>query len=298
MNFELFVARIIDGLNNGVIYAFMALALVVIYKGSSHLSIAQGQLAVLSAYVAWALTREGFPVAVAVVLAILVGFLIAASVEHALIRPLGVRAHDKALLVGIGLLLGLEALVGLLWGTDPLAFPSLVPSGPTSYVSVLGTHVQYQNFLIAGLLLVVLVVLWVFFNRTKLGLAMRTAADNPDSAELLGMRVNALTAFGWGIAGAIGALAAVLIAPSTTLTPVMLFNVLLYGIAAALLGGFDSPGGAVLAGLILGVVENLAASYLSFIGQDLKQAVGLIAIVVVLVVRPSGLFGSRRVERV
>jgi branched-chain amino acid transport system permease protein len=149
-----------------------------------------------------------------------------------------------------------------------------------------------------GVLLVLLGGLFYLFKYTKLGLAMRTAASNPESARLMGIPVNRINLLGWMLAAGVGALLGPLVAPSTTLTTGMMFNFIIYAAAAATLGGFDSPGGAVLGGILIGVVENILASYVSFVGPDLKQAVALAALLLVLMLRPSGLFGTKRVERV
>jgi branched-chain amino acid transport system permease protein len=295
---DLFIARIIDGLNNGVIYGFLALALVCVYRGTKHLNLAQGEMSMFCAYIAYALTRAGVPVIPAIAIVVLIGFLSGAVIERVLIRPLGHDADYSVLLVTIGLFLVLNAGAGIIWGGEPLAFPSVVPSGPDDYVSIFGERLHYQQLLTMIILAVVVAVIYVLFKYTKLGLAMRTATSNPESARLMGIRVNRINALGWMMAAAVGGLLGPLVSPSTTLTTGMMFNFIIYASAAATLGGFDSPGGAVLAGLIIGVVENLIASYVSVVGSDLKQSVALVLLLVVLMVRPSGLFGSKRVERV
>ena len=295
---ELFIARIIDGLNNGVIYGFLALALVCVYRGTKHLNLAQGEMAMFCSFIAYGLTRAGVPVVPAIAIVVLIGFLSGAVIERVLIRPLGKDADYSVLLVTIGLFLALNAAAGIIWGGEPLAFPTVVPSGPDDYVSIFGERLHYQQLLTMIILAVVVAIIFVLFRFTKLGLAMRTATSNPESARLLGIRVNRINALGWMMAAAVGGLLGPLVAPSTTLTTGMMFNFIIYASAAATLGGFDSPGGAVLAGLIIGVVENLIASYVSAVGSDLKQSVALVLLLVVLMVRPSGLFGSKRVERV
>lgn len=295
---ELLIARIIDGFNNGVVYGFLALALVCVYRGTGHLNLAQGEMAMFSAFTAYALHAAGLPVVLAILGTVVIGFVFGGAVERVLIRPLGHGADYSILLVTIGLFLMLNAGAGVIWGGDPLPFPNAVPSAPDDYISFFGTRLRYQQLLIAGVLLVVMTALFALFKYTRLGLAMRVTASNPDSAKLLGMRVNQINALGWGLAAGVGALIGALIAPSTTLTTGMMFNFLIYAAAAATLGGFDSPGGAVLAGILLGVVENLIASYVDWVGSDLKQAVALVILLGVLMVRPTGLFGTMKVERV
>lgn len=295
---DLLIARIVDGFNNGVVYGFLALALVCVYRGTGHLNLAQGEMAMFSAFTAYALHAAGLPVVVAILGTVIIGFAFGGAVERVLIRPLGHHADYSILLVTIGLFLMLNAGAGVIWGGDPLPFPTAVPSAPDDYISFFGTRLRYQQLLIAGVLLVVMSALFALFKYTRLGLAMRVTASNPDTAKLLGMRVNQINALGWGLAAAVGALIGALVSPSTTLTTGMMFNFLIYAAAAATLGGFDSPGGAVLAGILLGVVENLIASYVDWVGSDLKQAVALVILLGVLMVRPTGLFGTKKVERV
>jgi branched-chain amino acid transport system permease protein len=146
--------------------------------------------------------------------------------------------------------------------------------------------------------LVLLGGLYVFFQYTRVGLAMRAAAANPESARLVGVRVGWMIALGWGMAAAIGAVAGMMIAPVVFLEPNMMLSILLYGFAGAVVGGLTSPGGAVLGGFAVGIIENLAGTYVPYIGSELKLTIALVLIVAVLVVKPSGLFGRRAVVRV
>jgi branched-chain amino acid transport system permease protein len=295
---QLLFARILDGVNNGVIYGFLALALVCVYRGTKHLNLAQGEMAMFCAFIAYGLVTRGFPVALAIALTVLIGFIGGGVIERTLIRPLGRHADYQILLVTIGLFLALNAGAGVIWGGNPLSFPSVVPNQPNDYISVFGSRLHYQQLVIIGVLLAVLGALFYLFRFTRLGLAMRAVTSNPDSARLMGIRVNPIYALGWMLAAGVGALLGPLVAPSTTLNTSMMFNFLIYAAAAATLGGFDSPGGAVLAGILIGVVENLIASYVSLVGPSLKQSVALVVLLGVLMVRPTGLFGTKRVERV
>jgi len=295
---QLLIDRILDGFNNGVIYAFLALALVCVYRGTKHLNLAQGEMAMFSAFVAYGLVKAGLPVALAIVVTVIGAFVVGGLIERALIRPLGRDAEYPILLVTIGLFLALNALAGVIWGGSPLSFPTVVPDDPNDYVSVLGSRLHYQELVLLVVLLACLGSLYCLFKYTKVGLAMRVATSSPESAQLLGIRVSRINALGWMLAAAVGGVLGPLVAPSTSLTTGMMFNFLIYAAAAATLGGFDSPGGAVLAGLVIGVAENLVASYVSWVGPDLKQGVALVVLLAVLMIRPEGLFGTRRVERV
>lgn len=294
----LFIDRVIDGVNNGVIYGFLALALVCVYRSTKHFNLAQGEMAMFCAFIAYAFTKIGVPVVFAILLAIGIGAIGGGLIERVLVRPLGKDADYSILLVGIGIFLALNAAAGLIWGGEPLAFPNVLPSGPDDYIPIFSGRLRYQQLLMMVLLGLVLVGIFALFKYTKLGLAMRTATSNPESAQLLGIRVSRINSLGWMMAAAVGSLMGSLVAPGTTLTTFMMFNFLIYAAAAATLGGFDSPGGAVLAGLIIGVIESLVGGYVSFIGSDLKLAVALVLLLTVLMVKPSGLFGSQRVERV
>jgi branched-chain amino acid transport system permease protein len=146
--------------------------------------------------------------------------------------------------------------------------------------------------------LIMLLLLYVFFRFTRVGLAMRAAAQNPESARLVGVRVGWMLALGWGMAAAIGAVAGMLIAPIVFLDPNMMLGTLIYGFAGAILGGLTSPAGAVVGGFLIGILENLVGTYVPFIGSELKLTVALAVIIVVLLVKPGGLFGSITVKRV
>ncbi|GAB3082127.1 ABC transporter permease subunit [Nocardioides zeae] len=298
MEFELFLTRLVQGINNGAIYAFLALALVCTYRGSKALNLAQGELAMICTFVSWSLAANGVPLPLAILGGVVVGGLSGAAIERTLIRPLGRDAHYSVLLVCVGLFLAINALAGFIWGGDPQSFPAVVPDAPDDFVPVMGVRLRYQQLVILVVLLVLVAALYAVFRYTRFGLSMRAAASNPDSASLVGVRVNRVNAWGWVLAGAVGALLGPLIAPSTTLSTSMFFTFIIYACAAATVGGFDSPIGAVIGGLFIGVTENLVASYVGFIGDSLKLTVALVILLVVLMVKPSGLLGTREVERV
>jgi len=297
---DLLLDRLIDGFNNGVIYGFLGLAFVCVYRGSGHLNMAQGEMAMFSGFIAYSLYQIGFPVVGAVLASAVIAFVAGLAIERTLVRPFG-RGHASdypVLMITVALFLAINSLAGVIWGGEPLAFPAVVPAGPDDYVSLFGSRLRYQSLAFVGVLVAVLAALWFLFYRTRVGLAMRTATSNPESAQLVGIRVSRMSALGWGMAAFIGALIGSLVAPSTTLTTGMMFNFLIYAVVAATLGGFDSPPGVVVAGIAIGIFENLVASYVSIVGSDLKQAVALMVMLVVLMVRPYGLFGTPKVERV
>jgi branched-chain amino acid transport system permease protein len=290
-----FVQQVVDGLSSGSIYAALALALVLVYRATGLVNFAQAQMGVVSAYVAWALARAGVPIGAAVACAVVASLAMGAAVERGLVRRFERGDPLVAIVATVAVLICLNGLVSLIWGADLKAFPDLFPS--TTYRSG-GVHVTAAEIGNVAVLLAVVAVLWVLFQHTRLGLALRAVAENPESSALSGLPVGALLMAGWALAALVGGLAGCLIAPKVSLQPNMMDGILVYALAAAVLGGLDSPLGAVLAAWIIGVAENLAGTYIGFIGNDLKIAVPLVLMAVVLLVRPQGLFGRREVQRV
>jgi branched-chain amino acid transport system permease protein len=284
--------QIAAGLATGGIYASLALALVMIYQATHHVNFAQGELAMCSTYLAWALINAGVPYWVAFLISVLVSFVFGMAIERFLFRPVQHAPVLSVVLVFIGLIFILNSLAGWTFGYIMQVFPSPFPAEPPFGNAYVSSH----ELGIVGVTFVVVALLYGFFRFTPLGLALRAAAVNPESAALCGIRVGSMLALGWGLASAIGAIAGMMVAPIVFLDPGMMTNVLLYAFAAALLGGIDSPVGAVLGGFLLGVLENLAGAYV--IGTELKLTFALVIIVGVLVVRPSGLLGKVVVTRV
>ncbi len=290
-----FVQLVVDGLSTGSVYAAIALAIVLVHQATGLINFAQGGMAVLAAYVAWWLTNQGVPLVLAILLSILFSFLLGAVVERWLMRRFERGDPDTAVVVTIGLLTLITGIAGWLWTYNNQQFPSLFS---LDTVSLLGVSVSIRSIGTTLVIVVAMVLLQGLFVGTKLGLALRAVAVNPQSAAFSGLPVGRLLMVGWGLAAVLGAVAGALVAPQLTLTPGMLDNALVYALAAVILGGLSSPVGVVVAAWIIGVLENLAAVYIPFIGYDLKVAVPFILIFVVLVVRPQGLFGRKSVVRV
>jgi branched-chain amino acid transport system permease protein len=284
--------QILSGLANGGIYASVALALVMIYQSTHHVNFAQGEMAMFSTYIAWMLMQAGLPYWIAFFLTLAFSFAIGVLIERIVLRPVAKAPVLSVVVVFIGLLVILNSMAGWIFSYTIKSFPSPFPSDAWYGSTYLSPH---EVGMIA-VTLAVLALVFGFFRFTPLGLAMRAAAQNPVSARLVGIRVGWMLAFGWGLAGAIGAVAGMMAAPELYLDPNMMGGVLLYGFAAALLGGIDNPWGAALGGFIVGVAENLAGAYV--VGTELKLTVALAIIVGVLVVRPAGLFGRTLVVRV
>jgi branched-chain amino acid transport system permease protein len=290
-----FVQLVVDGLSTGSVYAAIALAIVLVHSATGLVNFAQGGMAVLAAYVAWVLTNRGVPLIVAILLSIVFSFVFGAVVERWLMRRFERGDPDTAVVVTIGLLTLITGISGWLWTYNNQQFPSLFP---LDTVSFLGVSVSIRSIGTTLVIVVAMVLLQVLFAGTKLGLALRAVANNPQSAAFSGLPVGRLLMIGWGLAASIGAIAGALVAPQLTLTPGMLDNALVYALAAVILGGLTSPVGVVVAAWIIGVLENLAAVYVPFIGFDLRVAVPFILIFFVLIVRPQGLFGRKTVVRV
>jgi branched-chain amino acid transport system permease protein len=282
--------QVLAGLATGSIYASLALALVMIYQATHLVNFAQGEMAMFATYIAWSLINAGMGYWPAFLLTVLIGFVLGVLIERIVIRPVENAPVLAVVVVFIGLLVILNSIAGWIFTYTIKSFPSPFPAA-------LG--IRYMSPHQVGALLVTLVVLallYVFFRFTPLGLAMRAAAQNPVSSRLVGIRVGWMLALGWGLAAAVGAVAGMMVAPIVYLDPNMMSGILLYAFAAALLGGIDSPGGAVIGGLVVGVLENLLGAFV--IGNELKLVVALVLIVGVLLVRPSGFFGSVQVSRV
>jgi branched-chain amino acid transport system permease protein len=289
---EALLQQIISGLATGGIYASIALALVMVYQATHLVNFAQGEMAMFSTYGAWTLIRAGVPYWETFFIVIVASFVVGVLLERFVVRPVAARSVLSVVVIFIGLLVIFNSVAGWIWTYSVQTFPS--PFLDTIFPG--NKYITSHEFGSLVVMLIELAVLFVFFRFTSLGLAMRAAAHNPISSRLVGVRVDLMLALGWGIAAALGAVAGMMIAPIVFLDPNMMSGILLYGFAGALLGGIDSPAGAVAGGLLLGVLENLAGAYV--VGTDLKLTLALVIIVGVLIVRPSGLFGKTVVSRV
>ena len=287
--------QIVSGLATGSIFASMALALVLIYRAMGIINFAQGELAMFTTYIAWQLSQTGMPLWAAFALAIAIAFLGGVLLERVVIRPVEGAPPLTVVIVTLGLFTAFNGLAGGIWGFIVKPFPSPFPNTP---LQIAGVAFSAQDVGVIVVSLITLGLITLFFQKTKLGLAMRAAALYPEQSRVLGIRVGWMLALGWGLASAVGAISGIMIAPVVFLDPNMMQSVIVYAFAAAVLGGIESPIGAVVGGLILGVVINLLGTYVEAIGNELRLAAALAIIVVVLMVRPAGLFGRAAVHRV
>ena len=289
---DAFSQQVLAGIATGSIYASVALALVMIYQTTHHVNFAQGEMAMFSTFIAWTLIQAGLPYWWAFAATVAISFVLGAAIELLIMRRLKDSPVLSWVVVSIGLLVVFHSLAGWIFDYNIKSFPSPFPSNDGLGASFMSPH----DLGAIGVTFVMLALLFAFFRFTPLGLAMRACAQNPVSSRLVGIRVGWILALGWGLAGALGAIGGMMVAPVVYLDPHMMSGVLIYAFAAALLGGIDSPLGAVLGGFVVGVLENLIGTYA--IGTELKLSVALVLIVAVLTVRPSGLLGKVHVVRV
>ena len=291
-----FFQAVVSGLAEGAIFGSLALALVLIYKATEVINFAQGEMAMFTTFICWSLiTHHGVSYWPAFFLTIVIAFVGGVGVQRIVIRPLEKASVLTVVMATIALLVVLNGLAAWIWSPEIKFFPSPFPN--SSWV-IGGVHISQSDTGTLGVTIGCVIVLWLFFRFTKIGLAMRAGALNPAAARLLGVRTSWLLALGWGFAAALGAVSGMMVAPTSLLDPNMMQAILIYAFAAAVLGGLQSPGGAVVGGLLLGVLLNLLGTYVSFVTTELRLPVALAVLLVVLLLRPAGLFGRAIVKRV
>jgi branched-chain amino acid transport system permease protein len=290
-----FFQQVAAGLRDGGIYASLALALVIIYRSTRVINFAQGEMATFTTFVALSLMNHGLSFWAAFPIVLAIAFAGGVAIERVIIRPVESAPTLTIVIVTLGLALLLNGLTSVIWGGGERQF-----HGPfsTRTFDVAGVPFSVQDVGIVVVSFVLVALLGLFFRYTKLGLGMRAAALNPASSRLAGVRVGWMLAFGWGLAAVLGAVSGMMIAPVVFLDPNMMQTVLLYAFAAAILGGLDSPLGAVVGGLVLGLTIDLLGRYVGWVGSTLKLPVALALILVLLLVKPGGLFSRVAVRRV
>jgi branched-chain amino acid transport system permease protein len=302
------VQQIISGVAAGAVFASLALALVLIYRAMDIANFAQGEMAMFGTFIAYALITGDFgligtklaflqvhlPYWAAFAIAVAVSFVLGVLIERILIRPFEGAPLLTLVIVTLGMVFIINGTAGLNWGYVFKTFDSPFPQD--SY-NVAGMYIGKQDVGIIGVTLIVLAIVFAFFRYTKVGLAMRAAALYPESARLLGVRTSRMLALGWGLAAAVGVVSGMMIAPVVFLAPDMMQSVLLFAFVAAVLGGIESPLGAVVGGILIGVLLALVGTYVPG-GQNLRVPLGLIVIVAVLLLRPAGLLGRVEARRV
>jgi branched-chain amino acid transport system permease protein len=290
-----FWQQVVSGLASGGIYASLALALVIVYRSSGVINFAQGEMATFATFLAWTFLHHGLSYWPAFALTLAVAFAGGVALERVVIRPVEGRPVLTVVILTIGLLILVNGATQWIWGGAVRKFPSPFSTRP---VHVGSAAFSIQDLGIVGVSLASVALLTLFFRFTKLGLGLRAAAVNPEESRLVGVRVGWMLALGWGLAAALGAVSGMMVAPVVFLDPNMMQGVLLYAFAAAVLGGLASPVGAVVGGLALGVLLNLLGTYVSTFSGQMRLVGGLGVILIVLLIRPTGLFGRTAVRRV
>jgi branched-chain amino acid transport system permease protein len=289
---DAFLHQFFTGLANGAVYASLALAVVMIYRSTHVVNFSQGEMAMFSTFFAWWMITSGVPYWVAFAITVVVSFIAGMAIERVIVRPVE-RAPVLAMVtVCVAMLVIFNSVAGWIFTYSIRSFPSPFPSEPLFGNPYVSSH----QLGLMGVTLLMLVLLYLFFRYTRLGLAMRAVAENPESSRLAGIRVGWMLALGWGLAAAIGAVTGMMVAPILYLDPNMMIGVLIYALAGALVGGIDNPFGAVIGGIMVGVVETLAGAYV--VGTELRLSVALVIIVAVLLIKPTGMFGKTFVTRV
>ncbi len=298
--------QIVSGMMTGSIYGVLALALVMIFQSTRMFNFGQGELATFCTYLGWGIMLH-IPYGAGFVVAIVIAFTIGAALERGLIRMVEGKSEMNAVIIGLGLFLAFNSLTGAVWGANPKTFEQPFIGKP---IDLLGILISQHNLFLFIVALALTAAVYVLFQHTKLGLAMRVTAYNREAAELMGVPTGLMLMVGWGLASALGAAAGMLMAPIVVLAPGMMFMVLLFGFAAAVLGGLDSAPGAIVGGFIVGVTQNLVGVYLDdwvdffHLPFDISQAnqyrdiVAMALILGVLAIRPRGIFGRPATQRV
>lgn len=317
---ELFLQQVLTGLATGAVYGLVALAIVLIYRSTDVINFAQGQMAMFTTFFAWMLLDGSFLGFSIHPLQYWLGFIgtlvfaiiLGAILERVVIRPVEGRPILTIVIVTLGLFAIFSGLATWAWGGTPKAFPAppeIHVTGITFFgdgaLDIGPTVISYHDLTIMVVAVGIMLALYVFFQYTPIGLAMRGTAQNPVAARLMGIRVGNMLTLGWALSAAVGAVGGMMIAPLVLLQPPMMMGVLLYAFAAAVLGGMDSPPGAIVGGLILGIVENLVGTYttkeylhVDWFGPEMKLTAALVVIVLVLMIRPTGIFGRKVLRRV
>jgi branched-chain amino acid transport system permease protein len=291
----IFAQQTVAGLAQGAIFASLALALVLIYRATEVINFAQGEMAMASTFIAYQLILWGLSYWVAFFATLAISFVLGVAIQLVVIRPVQHRSVIAVVIVTVGLFILIDGLVAWKWGAD-LKFMQ-APFGNTIY-HLGDVAFARQDLGVLVVTIISVILLGVLFRFTKLGLGMRAAALRPAAASLVGVRVNWMLAIGWGLAAALGAVAGMMTEPSQFLTPTMMQPILLYAFAAAVLGGLESPVGSVVGGLALGVFLNLIGQYIGFATSELRLPIAFGVLLIVLLVKPNGLFGRKQVRRV
>jgi len=287
--------QIVGGIAIGGIFASLALALVLIYNAMGLVNFAQGEMAMLATFVAFVLIGRGMSYWLAFPITLILAFGGGIAIQRLVIKPVERAPVLTLVIITLGLATLINGLAGFMFGYVPRSFPSPFSSDS---IDVLGVFISWRDLGVIAVSGLVLLAVYVLLQRTTVGLTMRAAAHHPEASRLLGVQVSWMLALGWGLASAVGTVSGIMVAPILLLEPNMMQSIIIYAFAAAVLGGIESPLGAVVGGILVGLTVNLAGAYLPGVGGDLQLAVGFAIIIAVLIVRPNGLFGRAATRRV
>ncbi|MEO6268938.1 MAG: branched-chain amino acid ABC transporter permease [Lautropia sp.] len=290
-----FLQQITNGLGDGAIYASLGLALILIYRTTNIANFAQGEMATFSAYLAWQLVAWGVPLGWALLGSIALSAVMGIVTYLIIVRPVQYKDELSIIIVTLGLFLVYNSATGAIWGFLQLPLASPFPAGS---FNAGGVRLTTELTATLATLLLISLGMYLLFQRTRLGIALRAAASNPTSAKLVGIPFIRMMAIGWGLAAVIGAISGLLVAPRLTLDPNMMGSIIIFAFAAAVVGGLSSYTGAVVGGIVVGVAQSLSLAYLPWLGADLQILVPLVLILAVLLVKPEGLFGRTVMARV
>ena len=287
--------QLISGIGIGAVYAALGLAVVLVYRTTNIANFAQGEMATFSTFIAWQLNKWGLNVFLAVIVAMAISALIGAFVYTIVVRPVQFKDELTIIIVTLGVFLVFNSASGANWGYLQHSFPSMSPAGGFGSGDF---YVSWDNLVIVGVLALVAAGMYLLLQKTKLGLALRAAASHQESSQLVGIPFLKMMTIGWALAAALGALSGALIAPRLTIDPNMMGSILIYAFAGAVVGGMSSYIGAIVGGILVGVVQALSVAFLPWLGSDLQVIVPLLLIIAVLIIKPEGIFGQRTVVRV
>jgi branched-chain amino acid transport system permease protein len=292
-----FFQYVVVGLANGGVYATLALALVLIHRATGIVNFAQGEMGMFCTFIAWSLiTHHGLPYWWAFAITLVIAFFGGAATYKVIIQPLSRTGELTVVMATIALLIILNGLAGWIWAPD---VKFLKNPFPLKTLDAGGVVVNVQDLGVIGVSLLCVAIVFVFFRFTRLGLQMRASAVGPATSRLLGIRVGMMLAIGWGLAAMLSAVSGMMAAGTLGLDPNFMLIILTYAFAAAVLGGIDSPFGSVVGAFIIGIGISLLSGYASsFLGTELQLPLALAVLMLVLLVRPAGLFGQVVVRRV
>lgn len=290
-----FLQLTLTGLTNGAVFALVALGFVLIYKASDVINFAQGDFLLVGAYITYGfIVQFGLPWSIGILLTLGSAVLLGIIVERLVLRPMIGEPIISVIMVTIGLSSLLRALVNGMWGPMGRSFPAFLPDTP---IHIGGAIISLDRFIALGLAAVLLLLFWIFFRYSKQGIAMRATADDQQAALSMGISVKRIFAIAWSIAAATAAVGGIIVANIVGLNSTAVAGIGLRVFPVVILGGLDSIPGAIIGGVVIGLLEAYTAGYTNP-SWGLASVIPFIVLILILMVRPYGLFGEVLIERV